>query len=98
MKSDQWPRRSKSTLSWQYLSAREPDTGERWTVIWDTERKPGIDGRNAALEKFEPAALERARHMLRLGFIVYEIRDPAGSLVLEEAEIKQRLGSRPAAA
>jgi hypothetical protein len=98
MKSGQWPRRSKSTLSWQHLSAREADTGERWTVIWDTKRKAGTDGRNTALEKFETAALDRARHMLRLGFIVYEIRDPAGSVFLEEAGIKQRLEPRPAIA
>ncbi len=70
----------------------------RWTVIWDTKRQSGTDGRNTALEKFETSALDRARHMLRLGFIVYEIRDPTGLVFLEEAGIKQRLGSQPAVA
>ncbi len=98
MTSSQWGHKSKSTLSWQYLSAREPDSGKPWTVIWDTKRRPESDERNTALEKFEASALDRARHMLRLGFIVYEIRDPAGLVFLAEAAIKQRLGLQPAIA
>lgn len=98
MKSSQWPRRYKSTLSWQHLSGRDTDTGERWTVIWDTKRKPGTDGRNSATEKFENTALDRARHMLRLGFVVYEIRQPSGLVFLEEAGIRLRLGLQPAIA
>jgi len=93
--TSQWPRRTKSTLSWQHLSAREADNGERWAVIWDTKRNPETDGRNSALEKFEAGALDRARHMLRMGFIVYEIRSPSGSVFLEEAGIKERLGIQP---
>ena len=98
MASPQWPSRTKSTLSWHYLAAPTTDSGERWKIIWDTKRKPGTDGRNSAVEKFEAAALDRARHMLRMGFIVYEIRGPTGSIFLEEAGIKQRLGLQPAAA
>jgi len=96
MKSSEWPRRHKSTLSWQHLSGHDNDTGERWTVIWDTKRKPGTDGRNSAAERYESTALDRARHMLRLGFVVYEIRQPSGLVFLEEAGILDRLGLRPA--
>lgn len=92
MKSPEWPRRHKSSLSWQLLSKPDSDTGERWTVIWDTKRKPGTDGRNSAAERYESTALDRARHMLRLGFVVYEIRQPSGLVFLEEAGIRQRLG------
>jgi hypothetical protein len=98
MASQGWPNRTKSTLSWHYLAAPTTDNGERWNVIWDTTRKPGADGRNTAVEKFESAALDRARHMLRMGFIVYEIRGPTGALFLEEAGIKLRLGLQPTAA
>jgi hypothetical protein len=96
MKSSPWPGRHRSSLSWQLLTKRESDTGERWTVIWDTKRKPGTDGRNSAAERYESTALDRARHMLRLGFVVYEIRQPSGLVFLEEAGILQRLGLRPA--
>jgi hypothetical protein len=94
---NQWPRKTKATFSWQHLSGRDQDTGERWTVIWDTKRQAGTDGRSASLEKFESSALDHARHMLRMGFIVYEIRHPSGSVFLEEDGIKQRLGLQAAA-
>lgn len=95
MATPTWPRKSKATLSWQHLSARPPDSNERWSVIWDTKRNPGTDGRNTAVERFESSALDRARHMLRMGFIVYEIRGPTGAIFLEEAEISARFGLRP---
>lgn len=88
----QWPRRPRSTFSWRHLSATEGDNGERWSIVWDIARKPGTDGRNTALEKFEAGALERARHILRMGFIVYEIRQPSGAVFLEEAGLRQRFG------
>ena len=95
MTSSVWPRKSKATLSWQHLSARPPASTERWTVIWDTKRNPDVGGRNTAVETVESAALDRARHMLRMGFIVYEIRGPSGSIFLEEAEISARFGLQP---
>jgi len=97
MKTGQWPRHHKSTLSWQHLRGHDGDTGERWSVVWDTKRKPGTEGRNTAVEKFESTALDRARHMLRLGFIVYEIRLPSGRIFLGEAGILERLGLQAAA-
>jgi hypothetical protein len=39
-----WPRKRKATLSGQHLSVRVADSGERWTVLWDTARKPGANG------------------------------------------------------
>lgn len=95
-KTKEWPRK-RSTSSWHHLSVGDADNGERWSIIWDIERKPGPDGRNTALEKFEAGALERARHMMRMGFIVYEIRQPSGSVYLEEADLRQRLGGQAAA-
>lgn len=95
MDSNRWPRKTGATLGFQHVLAPEPDTGERWSVIWDITRKSETEGRNTALEKVEAAALDRAKHMLSLGFVVYEIRAPSGSVFLEEAGIKQRLGLAP---
>ncbi len=95
MATNQWRPKPKANLSWQLLSGRDLDTGERWTIVWDTERKPGLKGRNRAVEKLESGALDRARHMLRMGFVVYEIWAPTGAVFLEEAEIKERLGLQP---
>jgi hypothetical protein len=92
MTSDQWPRKTRPSLSWQHLSASHAETTARWRVVWDTLRKPEGDGHNVAFEKDEATALERARHMLRMQFIVYEIREPSGSLFLGEDGIRQRLG------
>ena len=98
MKTPQWPRRPKSSFSWHYLAATTGDNGERWRVIWDTRRKTGTEGRNTAVEKLETAALDRARHMLRMGFIVYEILGPTGLVMHDEAGIRVRLGLQPASA
>jgi hypothetical protein len=92
MTTKQWPRKTRSTLSWQHLSASHSETSPRWQVVWDTTRKPGSHDRNVALEKDEANALERARHMLRMRFVVYEIVEPSGSVYLAEAGIRQRLG------
>jgi hypothetical protein len=81
-----------SKTHWHAIARETADSGERWSVIWDTTRRERSEGRNTAVEKFEAAALDRARHLLRMGFVVYEIRAPQGSVFLEEAEIKARLG------
>lgn len=93
---NQETRKFKGTVSRQHLVKRDPDTGERWTIRWDTKRKPETAGRSTALAKSESEALDRARHLLRMGFIVYEISQPSGSAFLDEAEIVQRLGLRAA--
>jgi len=81
--------------NWHQLSTQQTDAGARWTIIWDTKRRTETGGRNTAVEKFEAAALDRAKHLLRMGFVVYEIREPLGSVFLEETEIKRRLGVQP---
>lgn len=92
MRESKWPRQKKQNLSWQNLYARESDTNLRWTVIWDTERHPDSEARNTALEKSEADALDRARHILRMGFVVYEVRDSSGAVLFEEAALKEKLG------
>jgi hypothetical protein len=79
-----------------HVTREEPDTGERWSILWDTRRRTGADQRNTAVEKSQSAALDRARHLLRLGFVVYEIREPSGSLLMDEAEIAKRCRPAPA--
>jgi hypothetical protein len=93
----QWTRKPRSSSNWHHLSAPEFDDGKRWSIIWDVARRPGVEGRNTALEKFETGALDRARHILRMGFIVYEIREPSGSVYLEEAGLRTRFGYAVAA-
>jgi hypothetical protein len=78
--------------NWHSLPKETADSGERWSIIWDTKRRGESDGRNTAVEKFEASALDRAKHLLRMGFVVYEIRGPLGTVFLEEAAIKARLG------
>jgi len=93
-KTSNWTNpRPRSSSSWQHLSASEGDDGRRWRIIWDTTRRPEIEARNTAVEKLKSAALDRARHMLRMGFVVYEIREPSGSLFLDEAAICEQLGA-----
>jgi hypothetical protein len=95
MATTPWPRKTRATLNWQHLSAPEADAGKPWAVIWDTTRKPGTDGRNTALESNERAALDRAKHILRMGFLVYELRDSTGALFLDEGGVRDRLGLKP---
>jgi hypothetical protein len=93
-KTNNWKNpRPRSSSSWQHLSPSEGDDGKRWRIIWDTSRRPDTDGRNTAEEKLKSAALDRARHMLRMGFVVYEIRDPSGSIFLDEAGIREQLSA-----
>ena len=87
--------RPRSTMSWQHLSASEGDDGKRWRVIWDTTRRAENELRNTAVEKTKSDALDRARHLLRMGFIVYEIRDPSEGVFLDEPSIRAQLGNLP---
>ena len=75
--------------NWHQLAKEEPDTGERWTIVWDTRRQ-GIENASRAVEKTQAAALDRAKHLLRLGFIVHEISGTDGAVWLEEVEILKR--------
>lgn len=92
-KTKNWMKpRPRSSTNWQHLSAREGDDGKRWRIIWDTTRRADDDARNTAVEKTKGAALDRARHMLRMGFIVYEIRDPSGAVFADASTIHTELG------
>jgi hypothetical protein len=61
-----------------------------WTILWDMHRRPGSEGWSRAVESNEGEALQRAERFLKLGFIVYEIRDPTGLVVHDEAAISRR--------
>jgi hypothetical protein len=91
-KTKQWPRKSYAGSGWHRLSVTEGDNGERWTIVWDTQRRPGVEGRSIAREKLENGAIDRARHMQRMGFVVYEIRQPSGAVYLDEDALRERLG------
>ena len=61
-----------------------------WTIWWDLRRRSGTAGRIRAIEETEAEALQRAQRFLKLGFVVYEIRDPSGAMFMDEAQIRQR--------
>jgi hypothetical protein len=96
-KTKQWASKPHARSSWHRLAVTEGDNGERWTIVWDTERRPGVEGRSIAREKLENAALDRARHMQRMGFVVYEIRHPSGEVYLAGDALRERLGEAVAA-
>jgi hypothetical protein len=92
-KTKQWLSKPQARSSWHRLAVTEGDNGERWTIVWDTERRPGVEGRSVAREKLQTGALDCARHMRRMGFIVYEIRHPSGEVYLAEDALQERLSS-----
>jgi hypothetical protein len=61
-----------------------------WTIWWDMHRRPGKEGWSRAVESNEAEALQRAERFLKLGFVVYEIRDPKGLVFMDEAAISKR--------
>ena len=79
-----------------FKAAPEYDTGERWVIFWETRRPPSGNW-SQAVEKSQAAAVERARHLLKLGFIVFQITGPAGGVFMEEEEIMRRLQPPPPA-
>ena len=83
--------RPRAATNWQNLFAREGDDGKRWHIIWDTTRRGAEATRSTAVEKTKSDALDRARHMLRIGFVVYEIRDPTGAVFLDEPTLVEKL-------
>lgn len=60
-----------------------------WTIWWDMHRRPGTEGWNRATEKTEEEALQRAERFLKLGFVVYAIKDPKGAMFMDEAQIRR---------
>ena len=63
-----------------------------WTLWWDMHRRPGKDQWSRATEKTEAEALERAGRFIKLGFVVYQIRDAKGVVFMDEAQITERFG------
>jgi len=68
-----------------------PDGGPPWTVLWET-KAPADDRWSVARAETEHAAVERAAHFLKLGFVVHAIKDPTGVVFMEQGEISRRLG------
>lgn len=64
-----------------------------WTIWWDTQRRPGTGRWNTAAAPTEAGAVERALHFLKLGFFVHAIRNPDGSVFMDEAQINAHGGT-----
>ncbi len=67
-------------------------TSLSWTIWWNTRRHPGKEGWSRAIESSEGEALERAERFLKLGFVVFAIERPNGTVFMDEAQIRQRFG------
>jgi hypothetical protein len=64
-----------------------------WTIWWDMHRHPGEAQWSRAVEDTQTEALNRAHRFLKLGFVVYQIRDAKGLVFMDEAQITQHFGS-----
>lgn len=69
-----------------------PDGGPPWMVLWETKAPPD-DRWSAARADTEQAAVERAAHFLKLGFVVHAIKDPSGAVFMDQGQIAARFGS-----
>jgi hypothetical protein len=69
-----------------------------WTILWDMHRRAGSEGWSRAVESNEGEALQRAERFLKLGFVVYEIRNPKGDVAHDEAAIRRRFKPAPSPA
>src|SRR5579864_3068613 len=77
----------------QVAKIENPEPAPLWTVIWDTSRNP--DAFNKAHHMTEAAAIDCAKRFLRLGFIVYSIKDAAGIETMNEATINKHFKPPP---
>ena len=66
-----------------------------WTISWDLHRRPDAGRENTAIEETEEGAVKRAERFLKLGFVVYAIRNPAGTVVMDEQQIAARFPRPP---
>lgn len=77
-----------------FRAAPEYDTGERWTIRWEIHRPE--NGRwSEVVTNSRESAIERTKHLLRLGFVVHEVSGPEG-VYLSEKDALQQLGPAPA--
>ena len=72
------------------LTAPAAGATSLWTIWWDTHRRAGTEGWSRAIEPTQDEALQRAERFLKLGFVVYAIRDPSGAILMDEAQIAER--------
>ncbi len=80
--------------NWHAINNAEIAEAEAcWTVTWDTARKADLF--NTAYHKSEAEAIASAKRFLRMGFIVYSIKDAAGIETMDESAINDRLGPGP---
>ena len=70
-----------------------PEPAPLWTVSWDTQRHG--DAFNKAHHMNEDAAIDCAKRFLRLGFIVYSIKDASGIETMDEATINKHFKPAP---
>ena len=70
-----------------------PEPSPLWTVIWDTSRH--AEAFNKAHHMTEAAAIDCAKQFLRLGFIVYSIKDASGIETMDEAAISKHFKPAP---
>jgi len=69
------------------------DTGPPWIVLWDTVAR--ADGQWSTVRaRTEAGALERAAHFVKLGFVVHEIKDPSGAVVMNAGAIAERFAAK----
>jgi hypothetical protein len=69
-----------------------------WTIWWDTERRPGGERWNVATALTEAGALDRAHHFVKLGCVVFAIRNPDGVVYMDEAQVGARFNRKAAPA
>jgi len=80
--------------NWHAINnAQSPEPDACWTVSWDTARHG--ETFNTAHHKTEAEAIASARQFLRLGFVVYSIKDASGIEMMDESAINERLGPTP---
>jgi hypothetical protein len=71
------------------VSAPAAEVTSLWTIWWDMRRRAGTEGWSRATEPTQDEALQRTERFLKLGFIVYAIRDPRGTIFMDEAQIDE---------
>ncbi len=71
-----------------FRAAPEYDTGETWTIRWEIRRPEGGRWSEVTTNSRE-SAVERAKHLLKLGFIVHDISGPDGVYLDEKAALQQ---------
>ncbi len=61
-----------------------------WVILWNTRPIESGGQWSIANEGTEEAAVNRAKHLIRLGFVVHAIKGPSGGVFMDEAAIEER--------